>query len=115
MDFEKEEVTLSNLCGGAIEEVFQREWAQVLTNIGDVNTDPEAKRKLTLEFTITPFEDRSGAQVTFACKSKAAPVNAVKGTVYLQRRGTAMVAVPHDPQQIRMFDSKAAAANEHKN
>lgn len=109
---EHEHVTLSNLCGGAIEELFQREWAQVLANVGDVNTDPEAKRKLSLEFTITPFEDRSGAQVTFSCKSKIVPIQAVKGTVYLQRRGTAMVAVPHDPQQIRMFDSKAASAND---
>ena len=87
----------------------------MLANIGDVNTDPEAKRKLTLEFTIAPFEDRSGAQVTFSCKSKTIPVEAVKGTVFLQRRGLAMVAVPHDPQQIRMFDPKSAAANDKSN
>jgi hypothetical protein len=66
-----EQVTLSNLCGGAIEEVFQREFAEVLSNIGDVNTDPEAKRKIVLEFTLEPFEDRSGAQVTFAAAIKA--------------------------------------------
>ena len=101
---EKETVTLSNLCGGAVEEVFQREWAQVLANIGDVNTNPEAKRKLTLEFTVKPFEDRSGAQVTFACKSKTVPVEEVKGTIFLQRQGLAMVAVPHDPKQIRLFE-----------
>lgn len=112
---DNEKVTLSNLCGGAIEEVFQREFAEVLTNIGDVNTDPEAKRKIVLEFTLEPFEDRSGAQVTFACKSKTVPVNAVKGTVFLQRRGTAMVAIPHDPKQIRLFDAKAAAANDKTN
>jgi hypothetical protein len=109
---EKEEVTLSNLCGGAIEEVFQREFAEVLSNIGDINTDAEAKRKIVLEFTLEPFQDRSGAQVTFACKSKTVPVNAVKGTVFLQRRGTGMVAVPHDPKQIRLFDGKSAAAND---
>jgi hypothetical protein len=28
MENEKEEVSLSNLCGGAIEEVFQREFAK---------------------------------------------------------------------------------------
>lgn len=115
MQNEKELVTLSNLCGGAVEEVFQREFAEVLGNIGDVNTDAEAKRKITLEFTIAPFEDRSGAQVTFACKSKVVPVNAVKGTVFLQRQGTAMVAVPHDPKQIRLFDPKVAAANDKTN
>jgi hypothetical protein len=112
---EKEEVSLSNLCGGAVEEVFQREFAHVLANIGDVNTDPEAKRKVTLEFTIKAFKDRSGAQVTFACKSKVLPAESVEGTVFFQRRGTAMVAVPHDPQQIRMFDPKSAAANDKTN
>jgi hypothetical protein len=112
MENEKEEVSLSNLCGGAIEEVFQREWASVLANIGDVNTDPEAKRKITLEFVVTPFEDRSGAQITFHCKSKTVPVDAVKGTVFLQRRGLVMVAMPHDPKQSRLFDSKSKAAND---
>jgi hypothetical protein len=112
---EKEEVSLSNLCGGAIEEVFQREFASVLANIADINTDPEAKRKITLEFTIEPFEDRSGAQVTFACKSKTIPVNAVKGTVFLQRRGLVFIAVPHDPKQARLFDGKSAAAGDKTN
>jgi hypothetical protein len=112
---EKEQVSLTNLCGGAVDEVFQREFAAVLANIADVNTNPEAKRKITLEFTIAPFEDRSGAQVTFACKSKTIPVEAVKGTVFLQRKGLVMIAVPHDPKQIRMFDPKAAAANDKTN
>lgn len=107
-----ENVSLSNLCGGAIEEIFQKEWAAVLANIADINTNAEAKRKLTLELTVKPFEDRSGAQVTFSCKSKTVPVEEVKGTVFLQRRGLVMVAVPHDPKQSRLFDGKSAAAND---
>lgn len=106
MDSEAQEVSLSNICGGAIEEVFQREFASILANIADVNTNPEGKRKITLEFTITPFEDRSGGTVTFACKSKTVPVEEVKGTVFFQRRGLIMVAVPHDPKQQRLFDPK---------
>jgi hypothetical protein len=112
MDQEKEQVSLSNLCGGAIEEVFQREFAAVLANIADINTDPEGKRKITLEFSIKPFEDRSGGQVTFACKSKTVAVQEVKGTVFFQRRGTTFEAYPHDPKQARLFDPKAAAAND---
>jgi hypothetical protein len=112
MDQQPESMTLSNICGGGVEEVFQKEWAKVLENIADINVDPESKRKLTLEFTISPFEDRSGAQVTFSCKSKTIPVDAVKGTVFLQRRGLVMVAIPHDPKQIRMFDGKMSAAND---
>lgn len=112
---EREEVNLGNLCGGAIEEVFQREWAQVLSNIGDVNTPAEAKRKVVLELTLKPFKDRSGAQVSFSCKSKTMPVEAVQGTVFLQRRGLSVVAVPHDPKQTRLFDPRAAAANDKQN
>lgn len=112
MDHEAEDVSLSNLCGGAIEEVFQKEFAAVLANIADVNTNAEAKRKISLEFTIKPFEDRSGAHVSFSCKSKTVPTAEVKGTVFLQRRGLVMVAVPHDPKQIRMFDSKQKAGND---
>lgn len=112
MDKEPEDVSLGNLCGGAIEEVFQKEFAAVLANIADVNTNAEAKRKITLEFTIRPFEDRSGAHVSFACKSKTVPTSEVKGTVFLQRRGLVMVAVPHDPKQIRMFDGKQKAGND---
>lgn len=104
---EPEEVSLSNLCGGGVEEVFQREFAAVLANIADVNTDPEAKRKITLEFTVEPFEDRSGAQVTFSCRSKTVPVESVSGTVFLQRKGLVMVAIPHDPKQIRMFGERS--------
>lgn len=104
---EKENVNLSNICGGAVEEVFQRELSAILENIGDVNTSPEAKRKMTLEFTFEPFPDRSGAQVAFACKSKTVPVQVVKGTMFLQRRGLAMVAVPHDPRQARLFQPQA--------
>lgn len=112
---EKENVTLGNLCGGAIEEVFQREWAQVLQNIGDLNTPAEAKRKVTLELTLKPFKDRSGAQVSFSCKSKTMPVEAVEGTIFLQRRGLSVVAVPHDPKQIRLFDPAAEPLNDKKN
>jgi hypothetical protein len=109
---EREEVSLSNLCNGAIEEVFQREWAEVMRNIGDVNTPAEAKRKVTLELTLLPFKDRSGAQVSFSCRSKTVPVEQVEGTVFLQRRGASLVAINHDPKQIRMFDPKSAAAND---
>src|ERR1700683_610649 len=109
---EQEQVSLGNLCNGAIEEVFQREFATVLANIGDVNTDPEAKRKITLEFTLEPFADRSGAEVTFACKSKTIPVNCVKGTVFLQRKGLVMVAIPTDPRQGRMFDGQLPGAGD---
>lgn len=106
---DKQSVNLGNICGGAVEEVFQRELESVLTNIADINTNAEQKRKITLEFTLKPFEDRSGAQVEFACKSKTAAVSTVKGTMFLQRHGLVMVAVPHDPKQQRLFSADDTA------
>jgi hypothetical protein len=115
---EPETLNLQNICGGAVEEVFQRELDHVLANISDVNTDAEAKRKITFEFTFEPFDDRSGAKVIFACKSKQAPVNAASGTMFLSRRGTNFVAIAHDPKQSRLFEpemsGKDAAAGEKK-
>lgn len=94
-------VSLSNICGGAVEEIFQRELKNVLENIADVNTDAEAKRKIIFEFAVIPFEDRSGAQVEFACSSKLVPTERVKGTMFLAHRGPNIIAVPHDPKQNR--------------
>ena len=115
---EPETLSLQNICGGAVEEVFQRELGYILANISDINTDPEAKRKITFEFTFEPFEDRSGAKVIFACKSKQAPVNSASGTMFLARQGTNFVAIAHDPKQARLFEpdvsGKDAAAGDKK-
>lgn len=113
---EPEELSLENICGGAVDEIFQRELSQVLANIADVNTEAEAKRKITFEFTFEPFEDRSGAKVIFACKSRQAPVNAASGTMFLARNGNTFKAIAHDPKQSRLFekDAKSEAANDSK-
>jgi hypothetical protein len=118
---EVDTLSLENICSGAVEEVFQRELGYVLANIADVNTDAEAKRTITFEFRFEPFDDRSGAQITFFCKSKTAPVNAAKGTMFIARKGSTLLAVPHDPKQARLFShrdevsGKDAAAGEKKN
>lgn len=100
-------LSLENMCGGAVNEVFQRELSEVLDNIYDINTDPEAKRKLSLEFTLTPFEDRSGASIHFVCKSKLMPTKTVNGTIFLASRAGKIVAVPHNPKQAQLFGEEA--------
>lgn len=105
-------LNLDNICNGGVPEVFERELGEVLKNIADVNTDPEATRKITLEFTFKPFKDRSGAMVRFGCKSKVAPVEEVAGQMFVQRRGINLSAIAHDPKQARMFDAKAATSGE---
>ena len=109
-----ETLNLGNICSGAVEEVFQRELRAVLVNMADANTNPEAKRKINVEFTFKPFKDRSGAQVEFNCTSKTAPIETVKGTVYLERRGTEMVAIAHDPRQARLFNPGTTSIDQKK-
>jgi len=100
------ELSLSNICGGAAEEVFSRELLEVLTNIADVNTPAEAKRKITLTFDFTPFQDRSGAQVDMSSSSKLAAIQKVRSNVFIFRKGDLIKALPHDPRQAALFEEK---------
>lgn len=112
-----ETLCLANICGGVVEQVFQRELSQILANIADVNTEPEAKRKITFEFTFEPFEDRSGAKILFACKSKQVPTDMAPGIMFLAQKGTTFLAFAHDPKQTRLFQQtsgKDLAAGEKK-
>jgi hypothetical protein len=117
---EPEPLTLSNVCGGAVEEVFQRELEAVLDNIADVNTKPDAKRVIRFEFVFKPFAKRDGGEVEFSCTSKLVPAESAKGTMFLARgTGGRLFAVPHDPKQSRLFEmptsGKDLAAGEKKN
>ena len=111
---EKETLNLDNICNGGVPEIFERELGEVLANIADVNTSSDATRKITFEFSFKPFSDRSGAMVSFLCKSKLVPVDEVGGQIFIERKGVTLTAIAHDPKQARMFDGKSAAAGERK-
>ncbi|WJP97089.1 hypothetical protein [Macrococcus bovicus] len=49
---------LSKLADGALQERFEDAFSKVLDNIHDLNTDPEKKRKVTLEISVTSDESR---------------------------------------------------------
>lgn len=99
-----EHLTLSNICGGAVQEVFERELRQLIQNLKDPSTPPDQKRRLTVVLDFVPFSDRSGAEVTMKCETKLAGVEPAKGSVFFLRndQGEA-VAYPHDPRQENLF------------
>jgi hypothetical protein len=99
-----ETLNLSNICGGAVNEVFERELRMVLDNVKDVNTNPEQKRKITLVFEFKPLSDRSGAEVAFGCKAVLASVMAVKGSTFFMTSQGKVEAYAHDPRQAALFD-----------
>lgn len=67
-----ERVTLGNLAGGGAEEIFQRELARVLANIGDVNTMPQAKRKIVLTMDFLAKETRDGCEAWISVQTTLA-------------------------------------------
>ena len=51
------EITLENLCGGAIQEKVNRAIYRVANNILDPNTDPKKKREVNVKITLLPNKD----------------------------------------------------------
>lgn len=103
------DVTLDTLKGGAAIELWNYEFAKVLDNIADLNTDADAVRRVTLTVDIKPSDDRDAASYNLKAASKLASVKAAGGTMFLGARGPELVAVEYDPKQRDMFDAAAGA------
>ena len=69
---ELEPARLHTMAMGRADEVFTRELQRVIENVLDQNTDPEAKRTITVEFTFKSDHTRAGMDVKVAAKSKLA-------------------------------------------
>lgn len=86
------ELALESINNGAAIEIFTREMNSVLENISDVNTIPKEPRKVTIEFTLTPNEDRTIAALEIKGKTKLAPLRPVQSSVMFQDRGDGQLA-----------------------
>lgn len=83
---------LSEINSGALQEVFDYEFDKVLRNIRDVNTDPKAKRKVTIEMTISPNEKRTIGDIDFKVKHTEAPINGFATAITITEDGRKVVA-----------------------
>lgn len=83
---------LSEINSGALQEVFDYEFDKVLRNIRDVNTDPKAKRKVTIEMTISPNEKRTIGDIDFKVKHTEAPINSFATAITITEDGRKVVA-----------------------
>jgi hypothetical protein len=97
------QLTLNNICQGAVPEVFAREVRSVLENIADINTSADGKRKIVLTFEFEPTADRRSATVSFQCTSKTLSVEVKVGTIYFAKRSGRMEAYASDPRQEVLF------------
>jgi hypothetical protein len=97
------EVNLENIANGACGELFAHAMSAVLKNIDDVNTDPKAKREITLKVTFKPTESRELTAIEVKCDTKLPGVKPVQHSAYLVRDGLGMKAMTQNLVQPGLF------------
>ena len=100
------EISLTTICQGAVPEVFEREFRELLRNISDPNTVAEKVRTITIKFCVKPTEDRSQAAIDFTCKASLQPVKVVKGQFFLSRHTGQLKAYAVDMKQGALFPNE---------
>lgn len=73
--------SILQMARGAIQERVDYEVGKAVDNILDLNTDPVAKRKITLTIEMKPDENRQYIKISASAKSTLAPVLPVGTTL----------------------------------
>ena len=111
----EQDVALDTLGQGAAVERFGLALQKVLDNIQDPNTNPKAKRSVTLKVTISPAEDRSVSDVQIDVLEKLAPIKPFGTRLFMGRdkdgKGVASEHIPDtglfdQPKEIPETDKK---------
>jgi hypothetical protein len=105
-----EGVTLDTIGGGALSELFGAELDRILANIADPNTDPTAKRQVTITVAFKPNRDRDVANVELKCASKLAGITTVSAQLFIGKHKGKLIAVENDPKQSKLFDNERPLA-----
>lgn len=98
--------SLLQMAKGAIQERVDYEVSKVIDNILDVNTDPTAKRKVTLTVELKPDEERQVVKITAHAKSTLAPTVPIGTSLVItaDKNGEMMLAeiAPQVPGQMSL-------------
>lgn len=98
--------SLLQMAKGAIQERVDYEVSKVIDNILDVNTDPTAKRKVTLTVELKPDKERQVVKITATAKSTLAPTVPVDTSLVITADGNGEMVlaeiVPQVPGQMSM-------------
>lgn len=119
----KSRVLLSELNEGSLQERFDFELEQVSKNIMDPNTDPDKKRKITIDITVMSDEYREGLVFDVQVKSKLAPRENISARVLIGKDAKGNVIVNElksgqrgqmyfDPEDSELKDDKGTPVTE---
>lgn len=103
---------LVTLCNGAALELFQSGLSQAVQNIKDPNTSATKKRVITIKFELTPYVDRSGANIVVGVETKLSSHNGVNGSMFIHKQGQQFEAFTQDARQVSLFEEESEEAEE---
>lgn len=83
MDQQIQKKSLLEMARGAFLERFDYEVPKILENILDENTDPKAKRAITLKMTFIPSDDRLSVRAVMDTNVKLAPTTPIQTYLYV--------------------------------
>lgn len=99
-----ERLSIENLNGGAVVDLFAEEWSRVIADIADANKPAEKTRTILIEIEVKPDEARRTAEVTVRAKSKLPPAPGAKGIAYFSREQGGVSTYVNDPGQKNLFE-----------
>lgn len=95
-----EHAKLLEVAKGAIGERLDYELGKVVDNIGDLNTKPEAIRKITLTVSLKPDSERHNISMSTQVKSTLVPTNNIETALYLADSDEGKALVEKLPQVL---------------
>ena len=98
--------SILRMAAGAIEEKVDYEVSRVIDNILDLNTKPDAKRKITITLEFQPDSERKHIAIAATAKSTLVPTAAVSTSMMITANGNGEMVVaemvPQIPGQLNM-------------
>jgi len=94
-------INLEKFAGGALAEKFNVGLKEVLENIADPNTEPTKKRKMTVELTFDPDQDRELSVVGITVKTKLVPNTPVATKIIIDRDGNGGIVASEYKNQLK--------------
>lgn len=105
-----QELNIDTIGDGQAKDMLNFEIGNAIKNCIDVNKDYKKARKVSLEITLVPAEDRSKIGMTFQAKSKLVPDKAGEEHVIIANGG-----VPYVNNAHQMSIEEAIATGEIEN
>lgn len=93
-------INLEKFADGALSEKMNMALKEVLENIADPNTDYSKKRKLTLEITFEPDEERELAALSIITKTKLVPTTPIATKIVIGTDGKGGILASEYKKQI---------------